>query len=94
MGERVSAVQQADPNLAQRVLAADLVQASDWNYGSSTINHGGNFVVEAQNILFGDGHVIAERGYYDEPLPGLAYQFNRYWSSSYQGPLYYWGDGD
>jgi len=93
MGDRVSAVQGTDPDLSSRVLGADLAQVDNLNYTSWAINHGDNFVVDAQNILFGDGHVRAEHSYYSAPLPSLVYQFNRWWSSSWQGPLYYWGNG-
>jgi prepilin-type N-terminal cleavage/methylation domain-containing protein len=58
------------------------------------VNHGDNYTVLAQPILFGDGHVEVEKDYYRGGLVGKEAQYRRNFSGSTGYHLHFWGTGN
>ena len=98
MGERIPADRSSHQD-SHRPLAADIVRWGSTNNASwaeqfEELNHGELPYVDAQNILFADGHIETEREFYSVALPAMAnsYQYNR-WASGPQYVLWFWGTG-
>lgn len=98
MGQRVPALTVNEKRLMEKPLAADIVQLGRRPWGAwpnaDEVNHGLVPYVDAQNILFADGHVANETAYYaGRQLDELQHQYNRWWSGD-PLMLWYWGQGE
>lgn len=98
MGARIPAVRSSTIN-AERPLAADIVRwgstnGASWAEQYAEVNHGTLPSVDAQNIVFADGHVETEQSFYSTYLINMTnrYQYNR-WDSGAQYILWFWGTG-
>jgi hypothetical protein len=64
-----------------------------WTERFKEVNHGELPNADAQNILFGDGHVERESQRYSKSLDQVSYQYNRYATWGAQFILWHWGTG-
>ncbi|MFP4028266.1 MAG: prepilin-type N-terminal cleavage/methylation domain-containing protein [Candidatus Brocadiia bacterium] len=99
MGRRVPAIKAVEKGLSHKPLASDIVvwgatDNASWTNKYKECNHGKLPMVDAQNILFADGHVGTEIERYQKPLNQLQYQYNRYASWTAQYILWHWGTGE
>jgi prepilin-type N-terminal cleavage/methylation domain-containing protein len=99
MGDRVPALRSTENRLSEKPLGVDIVRLGrrPWNAwpNKNEINHGGLPYVDAQNILFADGHVGRETEFYgDRELDEIQpHQYHRWWSGD-RLILWFWGTGE